>query len=182
MAKVLGEIRCPDLLVSMPTAERPKPMHVRRTILCLAALCLAALCLAATFLWATHDPDMASGQSAELTEAYNSFTALYQQGRYSEAEPYAKKALGLGRHEFGPDHPTTATPLNNLAALYPAQGNYAKAERLPATNLPAIRKSKSCADGNTTPISWRWRRRRPNLPFAARKCSTALYRRCTCSM
>ncbi len=102
----------------MPTADGPKPMHVRRTILCLAALCLAALCLAATFLWATHDPNMASGQSCELMEADNSYTALYQQGRDSEAEPYAKKALGLGKHEFGPDHPTTATLLNDLAALY----------------------------------------------------------------
>ncbi len=60
----------------MPPAERPKPMRVRRTILCLAA----------AFLWATHDPDMASGQSSELMEAYNSYNALYQQGRYSEAE------------------------------------------------------------------------------------------------
>ncbi len=41
-------------------------MHVRRTILCIAA----------TFLWATYDPDMASGQSSELMEAYNSFNAL----------------------------------------------------------------------------------------------------------
>ncbi len=58
----------------MPTAERPKPMHVRRTILCLAII----------FFWAAHDPDMASGQSSELMEAYNSYNTLYQQGRYSE--------------------------------------------------------------------------------------------------
>ena len=58
-------------------------MRVRRTILCLAA----------AFLWATHDPDMASGQSSELIEAYNSYNTRYQQGHYSEAEPYAKEAL-----------------------------------------------------------------------------------------
>jgi hypothetical protein len=34
-------------------------------------------------------------------EAYNSFMTLYQQGRYSEAEPYAKEALS--RHF--PDNP-----------------------------------------------------------------------------
>ncbi len=51
-------------------------MLVRRTILCLAA---AVLC-------ATHDPDMASGESSELMEAFNSYDALHQQGRYSEAE------------------------------------------------------------------------------------------------
>ncbi len=61
-------------------------MHVRRIILCLVA----------AFLWATYNPDMASGQSSELIAAYNSSNTLYQQGRYSEAEPYAKEALRLG--------------------------------------------------------------------------------------
>ena len=58
-------------------------MHVRRTILCLAA----------AFLWAAHAPDMASGQSSELMEAYNSYNTLYQHGRYSEA--VIAKALNL---------------------------------------------------------------------------------------
>ena len=103
-------------------------MHVRRTILCLAAI----------FFWAAHDPDMASGQSSELMEAYNSYKTLYQQGRYSEAEPYAKEALRLGIEEFGPNDPTTATLLNNLALLYKAQGHYADAEPLYQRSL-AIR-------------------------------------------
>ena len=104
----------------MPAAERPKPVHVRRTILCLVAISF----------WAAHDPDMASGQSPEFMEAYNSYTALYQQGRYSEAEPYAKEALRLGTEEFGPNDPTTTVFLNNLALLYEAQGRYTEAEPL----------------------------------------------------
>ncbi len=104
----------------MPGAERPKPMHVRRTILCLATI----------FFWAAHDPDMASGQSSELMEAFNNFSTLYQRGRYSEAEPYAKEALRLGTEEFGPNDPSTATLLNNLALLYKTQGHYAEAEPL----------------------------------------------------
>ncbi len=95
-------------------------MHVRRIILYLAV----------AFLWAVHDPDSASGQSSELDAAYNSYNTLYQQGRYSEAEPYAKEALRLGTQEFGPDDPNTATLLNNLANLYSAQGRYAEAEPL----------------------------------------------------
>ncbi len=95
-------------------------MRVRRTILCLAII----------FFWAAHDPDVASGQSSELMEAYNSYNTLYQQGRYSDAEPYAKKALRLGTEEFGPNDPTTATLLNSLAQLYQAQGHYAQAEPL----------------------------------------------------
>ncbi len=56
-------------------------MHARRTILCVAAI----------LFWAAHDPDVASGQSSELMEAYNSYNTLYQQGRYSEAEPAPRK-------------------------------------------------------------------------------------------
>ncbi len=73
---------------------------------------------------------MASGQSSELMEAYDSFMTLYQQGRYSEAEPYAKEALRLETEEFGPNDPTTAALLNHLAGLYEAQGHYAEAEPL----------------------------------------------------
>ena len=43
--------------------------------------------LAAAFVWATYDPDLASGERSELMEAYNRFNTLYQQGRYSDAEP-----------------------------------------------------------------------------------------------
>ena len=91
-------------------------MHVRRTILCLAA----------AFLWTTHDPDMASGhgpdsvyrKSSELWEAYSNYDALYQEFLHSEAEPYAKEALRPGTEEFGPNDPSTVTLLNNLAGLY----------------------------------------------------------------
>ena len=65
-----------------------------------------------------------------VREAYNSFITLYQQGRYSEAEPYAKDALRLGTEEFGPNDPTTASLLNNLALLYEDQGRYPEAEPL----------------------------------------------------
>ncbi len=63
-------------------------------------------------------------------EAYNQFKALYQQGRYAEAETYARKATAIGDKAFGPDHPTSATLFNNLAVLYWAQDRYAEAEPL----------------------------------------------------
>ena len=108
-------------------------MHVRRIVLCLAA----------AFLWATYKPDMASGQSSELMDAYNSFNTLYQQGRYSEAEPYAKEALRLGREEFGPDHPNVAIVLGNLAEVYRAQSRYAEAEPLYRRSLAIGEKTHS---------------------------------------
>ena len=89
------------------------------------------LCLA---LW----PGVTRGQSSELMDAYNRLSDLYAQGRYQEALSFAEKALRLGEHEFGLDHPTTATLLDNLAALYHAQGRYAEAEPLHKRSL-AIR-------------------------------------------
>jgi CHAT domain-containing protein/Tfp pilus assembly protein PilF len=55
---------------------------------------------------------------------------LYQQGKYAEAIPLAKKALELRERTFGPDHSNTAALLNNLGMLYAGMGDYAKAEPL----------------------------------------------------
>ena len=81
------------------------------------------LCVA---LW----PAAARAQSPELMDAYERYSELYAEGRYQEALPFAEKALWLSEREFGPEHPTTAVLVNNLAALYRAQGRYAEAEPL----------------------------------------------------
>ncbi len=82
--------------------------------------------LAVLWLW----PAVAHGQSPALMDAYKRFAELYTQGRYQQALPFAEKALKLAEHEFGSDHPTTVTSLNNLAELHRAQGKYAEAEPL----------------------------------------------------
>lgn len=46
------------------------------------------LCVA---LW----PAAANAQSPELVDAFNRFSELYAEGRYEEALPFAKDALGL---------------------------------------------------------------------------------------
>ena len=63
-------------------------------------LCILCILVA---LW----PGLALAQSAALTEAFNQYKALNAQGRYAEAEPFARKALELGQRELGPDHPDT---------------------------------------------------------------------------
>ena len=82
---------------------------------------LIALCL-----W----PAGLSAQSAALMGAHNYYKELNAQGRYAEAEPYARRALELGEKEFGPDGRKTAVLLNRLASLYHDQGRYADAEPL----------------------------------------------------
>ena len=87
-------------------------MRLRHTILCLAVILSCV----------TYGSDSAYGQSPALLEAQNRYKTLHQQGKYSEADSYAEKALKLSEEEFGPDHTTTAGILDDLALLYQAQG------------------------------------------------------------
>ncbi len=75
-------------------------------------------------------PETASAESPELMQAYRQGMAFQNKGRYQQAIPFFQKALELGVREFGPDHQTTATLLNNLAGLYHDQGRYGDAEPL----------------------------------------------------
>ena len=43
---------------------------------------------------------------------------LYVEGKYAEAEPLAARLVNESIERNGPDHPDTATSLNNLALLY----------------------------------------------------------------
>jgi tetratricopeptide (TPR) repeat protein len=51
-------------------------------------------------------------------------------GLYNEAQSYAERALTITEQVLGPQHPSTATSLNNLAELYRNQGRYEEAEPL----------------------------------------------------
>ena len=55
---------------------------------------------------------------------------LYETGNYAEATAIAERSLAWKEVKLGPEHPDTATSLNNLAVLYDNQGLYAKAEPL----------------------------------------------------
>jgi tetratricopeptide (TPR) repeat protein len=55
---------------------------------------------------------------------------LHQRARFSEAKPLLQRALVIKEKTLGPDHPSVADSLNNLAALYEDQGKYAEAELL----------------------------------------------------
>jgi tetratricopeptide (TPR) repeat protein len=102
-------------------------MTAHKTGWLLASLMFLALC-----------PAVASAQSEALDKTYRQGAALSQAGRYGEAVPIWRRTLELGEREFGPDHPNTATFLNNLAGLYYRQGKYAEAEPLHKRSL-AIR-------------------------------------------
>ena len=86
-------------------------------------------------------PGLTHGQSAVVRDAYNRSLELRAEGRYQEAIPFAETAVRFGQEEFGPDHPNTATLLNDLAELYRVQGLYAEAEPLHQRSLAIFEKA-----------------------------------------
>jgi hypothetical protein len=49
------------------------------------------------------------------------------QGQYTKAEPLCQRALAIREKVCGSEHRDVANSLNNLAALYKTQGQYADA-------------------------------------------------------
>ncbi|AKG24363.1 tetratricopeptide repeat family protein [Calothrix sp. 336/3] len=85
----------------------------------------------------TQQP-LSTQQLAELAEVerlYKQGIPLYQQGRYSEAIPLAKKALAIREKVLGREHPDVAATLNHVAELYRLMGNYDQAEPLYVRSL-----------------------------------------------
>ncbi len=60
---------------------------------------------------------------------------LYSQALYSIAETLFLQALAISEQIFGPEHPGTASLLNNLAILYYKQGKYGETVRLSMRSL-----------------------------------------------
>ena len=61
---------------------------------------------------------------------HNTASYLDDRARYGEAEPLYQRALAISERLQGPDHPNTASNLNNLAVLYMNHGKYEQAEPL----------------------------------------------------
>ena len=78
------------------------------------------------------DPREGAGPRASRHghEPRQSRGALRVTGAYAQAEPLLKRARAIREKALGPEHPDTATSLNNLAGLYRAMGDYAQAEPL----------------------------------------------------
>ena len=57
--------------------------------------------------------------------ASTTWQAVSRPGQVRQAEPLYQRALAIREKALGPEHPDTATSLNNLADLYRDQGKYA---------------------------------------------------------
>ncbi len=65
---------------------------------------------------------------------------LYSSGDYTQGVKVAKHALQVAQQNDGPDHPNVALSLSNLAELYEARMEYAKAEPLYKRSLEILEK------------------------------------------
>jgi hypothetical protein len=76
-------------------------------------------------------PITAKAQQSDDLDALNrQVEQLFQAGKYSEATDIAKRELAVAERQFGPDDAKIGAALNNLAALYRAQGRYAECHKL----------------------------------------------------
>jgi tetratricopeptide (TPR) repeat protein len=72
--------------------------------------------------------NMINPQATELLNKAGCY--LKARARYADAEPLLVRAYSIRKKQLGASHPSMASGLNNLAALYDDQGKYAKAEPL----------------------------------------------------
>ncbi len=94
---------------------------------------------------------VATGQD-DLDSLNTRVEELYGKGDYAGATKIAEQAVQVAERQFGKDALETATPINNLAALYRAQGKYAEAEPLQKRAL-AIREKALGPDHRDTATS-----------------------------
>jgi len=86
--------------------------------------------LAVTLLCGVSSPVHGQGAGTEWETLNQEVMELYRSGKYERAIVLAKKTIEVAEQNVGPDHPSVATSLNNLAEIYRTQGDYAKAEPL----------------------------------------------------
>ncbi len=67
---------------------------------------------------------------AEAKQLNRQVIKLYNEGKYKEAIPLAKRVLAIREKILGKDHSSVATSLNNLALLYDSKGEYSLVESL----------------------------------------------------
>lgn len=82
-----------------------------------------------------------SPELVEATQLSRQVVKLYNEKKYYEALPLAKRALELRQKALAREHPLVVSALNNLALVYMAKGKYADSESLYERALAAQEKA-----------------------------------------
>ena len=104
-----------------------------------------ALCLFFASAMAANVLAMQNGNSPQLSEADKlsaQVVKLYNEDKFTEALPLAKRVLEIRENALGAEHPAVADALNNLAAVYLGQGNNRESEALLKRSLAIYEKAE----------------------------------------
>jgi tetratricopeptide (TPR) repeat protein/CHAT domain-containing protein len=83
-----------------------------------------------SILKATLAPrSQALASADQMKELYQSFSGLYRQGKYGEAEAVAERLLNLVEKQHGPEDPWVAAALDNLSLVQNLQGKHEEAAK-----------------------------------------------------
>ena len=91
---------------------------------------LLAITTTCVLLCLSTPPVLAEGAGIEWDILNDEVLELYRTGKYDRSVVVAKKALEVAEQNVGPDHPSVAASLNNLAGLYRAMDRDDEAEPL----------------------------------------------------
>ena len=91
-------------------------------------------------------------EQATVLDLFRRANELQSTGEYAQAEPLWREALSIFEASWGPDHPVTQIPVNNLALNLNNQGRFGEAEPLYRRSL-SIRQAKLGPDHPTTATS-----------------------------
>jgi len=86
---------------------------------------------------------------AEASRLSLTVVKLYNEGKYDEALPSAKRALELRERALGPDHEMVQSALLNLAEIYTAKKKYGEAQKLVERLLKTYEKTVGPEDAGT---------------------------------
>lgn len=79
----------------------------------------------------SQEQDKTSAEAlAEASQISLQVVKLYNEGKYDEALPLAKRALELRERALGPDHEIVQAALLNLVEIYTAKKKYGEAQKL----------------------------------------------------
>jgi TonB family protein len=115
----------------------------------LAQVPVLAFLFASGFVWQSS----AQNPGAEVVEADKlsaEIVKLYNEGKYDEALPLAKRAVELKEKALGKDAMALADALNNLGALYMAKADYRNADAPYKRSLAIYEKAKGADDISLT--------------------------------
>lgn len=121
----------------MTSHERAAYLFMKKALsLMLSLLCLhggravAVVVRAPAVTVASASQEERQSAAEEVKKLSASVVQLYQQGKYKEAVPVARRAVEVAESKLGPEDPLTSAALSNLAALYLRTKEFKDAEPL----------------------------------------------------